>query len=86
MTEQKVKDRALRKKRSGVVVSRSGDKSIVVLVETRKQHKLYKKVVRQMKKYHVHYEKNEAKVGDRVDISETRPLSKLKRWRLAGIM
>lgn len=86
MTEQKVKERALRKKRSGVVVSRSGDKSIVVLVETRKQHKLYKKVVRQMKKYHVHDEKNEAKVGDRVDIIETRPLSKLKRWRLAGIM
>ncbi len=85
MSEVEAKKRSLRKKRAGVVVNRSGDKSIVVLVERRKQHELYKKVIRQFKKYHVHDEKNEAKVGDRVEIVETRPISKLKRWRLVSI-
>jgi small subunit ribosomal protein S17 len=85
MSEVETKKRSLRKKRTGVVVNRSGDKSIVVLVERRKQHELYKKVIRQFKKYHVHDEKNEAKVGDRVEIVETRPISKLKRWRLVSI-
>ena len=85
MPDVEVKKRGLRKQRLGVVVSKSGDKSIVVLVERRKQHPLYKKVVRQFKKYHVHDEKNEAKVGDRVEIVETRPISKLKRWRLTSV-
>ncbi|OVE77006.1 30S ribosomal protein S17 [bacterium E08(2017)] len=76
--------RGMRKQRSGVVVSKSGQKTIVVLVERRKQHPLYKKVIRQFKKYHVHDEKDEAQVGDRVKIVETRPMSKLKRWRFVG--
>lgn len=85
MADVEVKKRGQRKQRSGVVVSKSGEKSIVVLVERRKQHPLYKKVIRQFKKYHVHDEKNEAKVGDRVEIVETRPISKLKRWRLTSV-
>ena len=85
MPDVEVKKRGLRKQRLGVVVSKSGDKSIVVLVERRKQHPLYKKVVRQFKKYHAHDEKNEANVGDRVEIVETRPISKLKRWRLTSV-
>lgn len=86
MAEVETKKRGLRKERRGVVVSNSGDKSIVVLVERRRRHPEYEKVVRLFKKYHVHDEKNEAKVGDKVRIVETRPLSKLKRWRLVGIL
>lgn len=86
MPEAEVKKRGMRKQRTGVVVSRSGDKSIVVLVESKKQHPIYRKVVRQFKKYHVHDEKNEAKVGDKVNVVETRPMSKMKRWRLIGVL
>ncbi len=75
----------MRKRRNGTVVSRSGDKSIVVQVEMRKRHPLYGKIIRQFKKFHVHDEGNTAGVGDRVRIVETRPLSKLKRWRLLSI-
>jgi len=77
--------RGNRKTRSGVVVSRSGDKSITVLVELRREHPRYGKIVRQHKKFHVHDEANEANVGDKVVISETRPLSRLKRWRLVSV-
>ncbi len=86
MAEVETKKRGLRKRRRGRVVSKSGDKSIVVLVERRKQHPLYRKVMRAFKKYHVHDEENRARVGDRVVIGETRPLSKLKRWRLVEIV
>lgn len=86
MAESEKTKRALRKQRHGVVVSRSGNKTVVVLVERRKQHPLYKKVIRQFKKYHVHDEKNEANVGDKVTIVETRPVSKLKRWRITGVI
>ena len=79
------KSRGLRKERRGIVVSKSGDKSIIVNVERRKQHALYRKVMRQFKKFHVHDEKNEAVVGDSVLIVETRPLSKQKRWRLKEV-
>jgi len=75
-------EKSLRKTRKGKVVSKSGNKSIVVLVETRRQHPLYKKVVTYSKKFHVHDEENVAVVGDKVEIIECRPVSRLKRWRL----
>ncbi|MGI5901640.1 MAG: 30S ribosomal protein S17 [Desulfitobacteriia bacterium] len=62
------------------------DKTIVVNVETTKKHPLYKKIVKESKKYKVHDENNEAKIGDIVTIMETRPLSKDKRWRLVKIV
>lgn len=81
-----IKSRGSRKIRKGVVVSRSGDKSIVVETERRRRHPLYGKVIRTFKKYHAHDEKNVAQVGDRVVITECRPLSKLKCWRLTEVM
>lgn len=79
-------DRGRRKERAGVVVSRSGDKSVVVMVERRVRHPLYGKVQRMHKKFHVHDEQNELKVGDRVAIVESRPYSRLKRWRLDSVI
>ena len=78
--------RGVRKERTGVVVSDKADKTVVVSVERRERHPLYGKEVRRLKRYHVHDEKNEAQVGDRVQIAETRPLSRLKRWRLVAIL
>lgn len=86
MTEGKETKRGVRKERRGKVISKSGDKSIVVSVETRKPHAMYGKVVSQFRKFHVHDPANEAKVGDSVTIVESRPLSKLKRWRLASVV
>ncbi len=85
MVELGTKKRGNRKTRSGSVVSRSGDKSIIVQVETRKPHPRYGKIVRQVNKFHAHDEENQATVGDNVVISEARPMSKLKRWRLVKI-
>ena len=65
---------------SGVVVSSSSNKTITVGVTRRIKHKLYKKIIRQTKKYHVHDENNEFNVGDVVSIIESKPISKLKRW------
>lgn len=79
-------ERKLRKIRSGKVVSDKMDKTIVVNVETTKKHPLYKKIVKESKKYKVHDENNEAKIGDIVTIMETRPLSKDKRWRVVTIV
>jgi small subunit ribosomal protein S17 len=79
-------DRNQRKTRQGIVVSRSGDKTAVVEVERRKAHNLYKKQLRQSSKYHVHDEENVTNVGDLVLIAETRPTSKLKRWRLLEVL
>jgi len=79
-------ERNTRKERQGVVVSDVQDKTIVVRVERRTTHPLYGKTVTRSKRYHVHDEANEAGVGDTVRIQETRPISKLKRWRLAGIV
>ncbi len=66
----------------GTVVSDANDKTVVVLVERRFTHPLYKKTVRRTKKYHAHDENNEFKVGDVVRIEECRPLSRNKRWRV----
>ena len=78
--------RGNRKERVGVVVSDVQDKTIVVLVERRTAHPLYRKVVKVSKKYTAHDEANTAKKGDLVRIVETRPLSKNKRWRLVEIV
>jgi len=86
MTEADTRTRGIRLQRKGVVVSRSGDKSLTVQVERRRQHPRYGKVMRQFKKFHVHDERNEAKVGDHVVIVECRPISRTKRWRLAEIV
>ncbi len=75
-----------RKVRQGVVVSDVQDKTIVVRVQRTTTHPLYKKTLRVSKKYHVHDEVNDAKLGDTVRIVETRPLSKLKRWRLEEVV
>jgi small subunit ribosomal protein S17 len=64
----------------GVVVSDKQDKTVVVQVERRFTHPLFKKTVRRTKKYHAHDEANKFKTGDKVDIEETAPISKLKRW------
>ena len=79
-------ERNTRKERQGVVVSDAQDKTIIVRVERRTTDPLYGKTVTRSKKYHVHDEANDAGVGDTVRIAETRPVSKLKRWRLAGIV
>jgi len=75
-----------RKVREGIVVSDAMDKTVVVRVERRVAHPLYKKVVRRFKKFLAHDERNTAKVGDLVRIEETRPLSKRKRWRVIAIL
>ena len=67
---------------SGIVVSNMMDKSIVVKIERKVKHPLYKKTIKRSKKYIAHDEKNECKVGDIVDIAECRPMSKRKRFRL----
>jgi small subunit ribosomal protein S17 len=79
-------ERGNRKERTGTVVSDVQDKTIVVRVERTTTHPLYGKTLRVSKKYHVHDEANEANVGDTVRIVETRPLSKLKHWRLQEIV
>ncbi|MEA2068156.1 MAG: 30S ribosomal protein S17 [Verrucomicrobiota bacterium] len=78
--------RHLRKTREGRVSSKSGDKTIVVLIERRVRHPLYGKEIRISKKIHAHDENNRASVGDVVRVMETRPMSKLKRWRLVDIV
>ena len=78
--------RGNRKERVGEVISNKMSKTIVVRVERRFPHPRFKKVVTGYKKFYAHDEKAEAKVGDRVRIEETRPLSKLKRWRLVEVV
>ncbi len=85
MDEQKSKPRGKRKTMSGVVVRRSGDKSLVVQTETRRAHTAYGKIVRSKSRFHAHDEKNEAGVGDKVVIEESRPMSRMKRWRLSAV-
>ena len=79
-------ERNLRKTQVGRVVSDKMDKTIVVAVEDSVKHPLYKKVVKRPIKFKAHDENNEAGIGDRVKIMETRPLSKEKRWRLVSII
>lgn len=83
--ESKTNERNIRKTREGIVVSDCQNKTIVVEVTRRTSHPLYKKVVKSTKKYYAHDEENKAKIGDKVIITETRPLSKLKRWRLVEV-
>jgi 30S ribosomal protein S17 len=70
----------------GIVSSDKMDKTITVTVKYKEKHPIYGKFVNKTKKYHAHDEKNEAQVGDRVLLMETRPLSKSKRWRLVEII
>lgn len=78
--------RSQRKERVGEVIGNKMNKTIIVRVERRYPHPKFKKVVTGYKKFYAHDEKNDAKVGDRVRIEETRPLSKLKRWRLVEVI
>ena len=79
-------DQVNKKTLTGVVVSSKMDKTVVIKVERRFSHPVFKKVVKTTKKYKVHDEKNECLEGDFIRIQETRPLSKEKRWRLLGII
>ena len=81
-----VEERATRKTRVGVVVSDTRDKTITVEITQSMRHPRYDKVVRSRKRFHVHDEANDAKLGDTVRIVETRPLSKTKRWRVAEVV
>ncbi len=85
MSEQNIA-RTQRKERTGEVISDKMTKTIIVRVERRFRHPQFKKVVTSYKKFVAHDEKSEAKVGDRVRIEETRPLSKTKRWRLVEVV
>lgn len=78
--------RGSRKTRTGEVISTGMDKTIVVRTVTRVPHPRFGKIVKQMKKFYAHDEQNQAKTGDTVRIMETRPLSKLKRWRLLEVV
>ncbi|HOB05459.1 MAG TPA: 30S ribosomal protein S17 [Propionibacteriaceae bacterium] len=79
-------ERGMRKVREGVVVSDKMDKTVVVAVEDRVKHSLYGKVMTRTERLKVHDESNEAGVGDRVRVMETRPLSATKRWRLVEVV
>ena len=79
-------DRAFRKTRVGKVVSDKMDKTIVVAIADSVQHPLYKKIIKRTYKLKAHDENNECRVGDTVEVMETRPLSKDKRWRLVEII
>jgi small subunit ribosomal protein S17 len=78
--------RNLRKERQGIVSSNKMDKTITVAVKWKEKHPIYGKFVNKTKKYHAHDEENKCGIGDTVRIMETRPLSKLKRWRLIEII
>ncbi|MCB0553492.1 MAG: 30S ribosomal protein S17 [Phaeodactylibacter sp.] len=79
-------ERNIRKQRVGLVTSNKMDKTIAVSVERRLRHPIYGKYVKKSKKFIAHDENNECNIGDTVRIMETRPLSKLKRWRLVEIV
>ncbi len=81
-----MEERALRKERVGLVTSSKMNKSIVVSVERREKHPKYGKFIKKTQKFMAHDEKNECGIGDTVRIMETRPLSKLKRWRMVQIV
>jgi small subunit ribosomal protein S17 len=81
-----MKKRGLQKTQTGIVVSDKSDKTVVVQVDRLVRHPMYKKYVRRRAKYTAHDETNSCKVGDRVLIRETRPLSKTKRWRVSEVI
>ena len=82
MTEE----RTLRKTRVGTVVSSKMNKTVVVAIEDNVKHPVYSKIIKHTLKIHAHDENNECGVGDRVEVMETRPLSKTKRWRVTKII
>jgi small subunit ribosomal protein S17 len=86
MTEITSEERNARKNREGTVISTKMDKTAVVLVTERVRHKRYSKTQLRHKKLYVHDADNDLNVGDRVLVAETRPLSKLKRWRVAEVL
>jgi len=79
-------ERALRKTRTGMVISDKMDKTIVVAINENVRHPVYKKVVKRTYKLKAHDENNECKIGDKVLVMETRPLSRDKRWRVVEII
>ena len=81
-----MEQRALRKTRVGIVVSNKMKKTITVAIERKVQHPIYKKYFKKTTKLMAHDEKNECNIGDVVKIMETRPLSKIKRWRLVEVV
>jgi small subunit ribosomal protein S17 len=81
-----VQTKSRRQQKVGRVVSNKMDKTIVVVVESLKKHRIYKRTYKQTKRFHAHDEENTCQVGDVVRIEESRPLSKLKRWRLVEIV
>jgi len=84
MSEEKTRNN--RKELQGLVRSKTGDKSLKVVYEYKTPHPLYKKEIRRKTTVHVHDESNQSKVGDKVRIMATRPISKLKRWRVVEII
>ena len=81
-----MRERGMRKMRVGTVVSAKSDKTITVLIERLVRHPLYGKVIKKNAKLMAHDENNEARIGDTVEVMETRPLSKMKRWRLSRMI
>lgn len=79
-------ERNLRKTRQGVVVSDKMDKTIVIAIEDHVKHPVYGKIIKRTVKIHAHDANNECGIGDKVEVMETRPLSKTKRWRLVQII
>ena len=86
MVQQRTEDRGIEKTRDGVVVSNKMKKTVVVAITRLVKHSRYGKFIHRRKKYFAHDEKNECGIGDTVRIVETRPLSKLKRWRVQSIV
>ncbi len=81
-----MEERALRKTRVGRVVSDKMDKTIVIAIEDHVKHPVYGKIIKRTVKIHAHDANNECGIGDKVEVMETRPLSKTKRWRLVQII
>lgn len=79
-------ERAMRKVRTGSVVSDKMDKTVIVAVESRRQHPLYGKTIKHTRRFKAHDEENKCRIGDTVKIMETRPISKDKRWRVLEIL
>lgn len=79
-------ERGMRKVREGIVVSNKMDKGVVVELKRRVPHRVYRRYITQTKKFYAHDEKNECQIGDFVRIMETKPLSKMKRWRVVEII
>ena len=86
LTPSTAKKKSRRQQKVGRVASNKMDKTIVVVVETLKKHRIYKRTYKQTKRFHVHDEENVCQIGDVVRIEECRPLSKMKRWRLIEII